>query len=63
MELYDLAHDPDEKADIASSQPGRTKSPRAKLDASRKDAGAQVPTPNPDYDAAKDAQPRSKAKG
>ncbi len=62
VELYDLAHDPEEKGDVASSQPERTKSLRAKLDAWRKEVRAQVPAPNPDYDPIKNAQPRGKAK-
>lgn len=60
VELYDLATDPEEKNDLATKQPEQTKALRAKLDAWRKDTGAQAPTPNPDYDAAKNAQPKGK---
>jgi len=62
VELYDLGTDPEEKHDLAPSQPERTKSLRAKLDAWRQEAGAQVPTPNPDFDPIKDAAKPAKKK-
>jgi arylsulfatase A-like enzyme len=60
VELYDLAHDAEEKNDLAAAQPERAKTLRAKLDAWRKEVGAQVPTPNPNYDPSKDKQPKRK---
>lgn len=62
VELYDLAKDPEEKTDIASAQPERVKKLRAELDAWRQKNAAQAPTANPDFDPAKNAQPKAKAK-
>jgi len=61
VELYDLAHDPEEKADLAAVQPAKAKSLRAKLDAWLAGTKAQFPSPNPNADPAKDAQPKRKA--
>lgn len=58
MELYDLAHDPEEKTDLAAAQPERVKTMRAQLDKWRDSVHAQTPTPNPDYDPVKNAQQR-----
>ncbi len=53
VELYNLRDDPEEKTDLAATNAVKAKSLRGQLDAWRKDVGAQAPTPNPDYDAAK----------
>ena len=49
-ELYDLAVDPEELSDISSALPAVTDSLRDLMHAWRSDLGAQMPTPNPDYD-------------
>lgn len=50
LELYDLGADPGERDNLAARHPERAQAMRAKLDAWRTDAGAQLNTPNPDYD-------------
>ncbi|MGC3970198.1 MAG: sulfatase [Pirellulales bacterium] len=55
VELYNLRDDEGERRDLAQSDPERAKSLREKLHAWRKEVGAQMPSPNPNYDAAKDA--------
>ncbi|OJW22047.1 MAG: hypothetical protein BGO49_14835 [Planctomycetales bacterium 71-10] len=52
LELYDLAADVGERNDLAAAQPDRARAMRAKLDAWRTSVGAQINTPNPDYDPA-----------
>ncbi len=54
VELYDLAHDPQEKTNLAETQPDRAKAMRAQLDAWRKSVDAQPPVPNPKYEATRD---------
>ena len=61
-ELYHLTDDPEEKKDLAAAQPQKTAELRARLKAWREAVGAQLPTPNPNYDPAKDAAPGKKAK-
>jgi arylsulfatase A-like enzyme len=58
-ELYRLSDDPMEANDLAAAQPQKTAELRAHLKAWRESVGAQLPTPNPDYDPAKD-EPRKK---
>ncbi len=48
VELYDLASDPGEEHDLASSQSERAQEMRKKLADWRASVGAQMPTPNPD---------------
>ena len=48
VELYDLASDPGERQDLASSQPERAEEMRKRLAEWRASVGAQMPTPNPD---------------
>jgi arylsulfatase A-like enzyme len=50
VELFDLRNDPEEKRDLAASEPERARTLRAKLHAWRQQVGAQLPTPNPDFD-------------
>lgn len=50
VELYNLKDDPVEKIDLAKTMPEKAAELRQKLDAWRKQVGAQLPTPNPDYD-------------
>jgi arylsulfatase A-like enzyme len=50
VQLFNLREDPGEKRDLASSQPAKVEELRARLHAWRKETGAQMPTPNPQYD-------------
>jgi len=58
VELYDLDADPSETRDLAKEQPERTKELRDRLTTWRERVGAQMPTPNPNYDPLKDAPPK-----
>jgi len=49
-ELYNLADDLGETHDLAAEMPEKVKELRARLEAWRNSVGAQLPTPNPDYD-------------
>ena len=48
-ELYNLQADPSEQTDLAAREPGRVTELHARLDAWRKEVGAQLPTPNPAF--------------
>jgi len=62
VELYHLSDDPEEKSDLVAKQPARTAELKMKLQAWRQSMGAQLPTPNPDYDPSKSAEePKKKA--
>ena len=61
-ELYHLSEDPREAHNLAATDPARAAALLAKLDAWRKEVGAQLPTPNPNYDPAKNALPPGKQK-
>jgi arylsulfatase A-like enzyme len=50
LELYDLKKDPAESHNCASESPDKTAMLKSKLDAWRRDVGAQMPGPNPKYD-------------
>jgi arylsulfatase A-like enzyme len=52
-ELYDLSRDPGEEHDLAAERPEDAAQLRAQLTGWRQSVGAQMPTPNPDYEAAK----------
>lgn len=52
IELYDLASDPGETRELASEQAARAAAMQQELAAWRERVGAQMPTPNPDFDAA-----------
>jgi arylsulfatase A-like enzyme len=52
VELYHLREDPEEKRDLAASMPERARELRQRLHAWRRQVGAQLPSPNPDYDPA-----------
>jgi arylsulfatase A-like enzyme len=60
VELYNLKDDVGEQTDLAAAEPDRTAKLHAKLKSWREAVGAQLPTPNPDYDAAKDQAPAKK---
>lgn len=49
-ELYDLKNDPQEMEDRAAAQPELAARLKERLHAWRREVGAQMPTPNPDYD-------------
>jgi arylsulfatase A len=53
-ELYDLAADPGETTDLATEQPAKATQLRSTLDTWLIDVGAQLPTPNPAADPARD---------
>jgi arylsulfatase A-like enzyme len=52
VELYNLAADVSETKDLASAEPQRAAELRGKLHAWQKSVGAQMPAPNPAFDAA-----------
>lgn len=54
IELYNLKDDVAEKVDLASAEPERAKQLHAQLKEWRKEVGAQLPTPNPNYDPEKE---------
>ncbi len=52
-ELYNLKNDIGETTDLAAQMPGKTRQLRRELHEWRDSVGAQMPTPNPDYDPVK----------
>jgi arylsulfatase A-like enzyme len=50
IELYNLANDVSEKNNLAAAQPANVAELRRELDAWRKEVGAEMMKPNPDYD-------------
>ena len=50
LELYNIAQDLSEKTNLAIEQPDKVKELHAKLIAWRKEVGALMPTPNPNFD-------------
>jgi arylsulfatase A-like enzyme len=58
VELFDLARDPGETANLAASEPQRVEVLRAELHAWQKEVGAQFPTRNPRHDP---SQPSGRA--
>ena len=50
LELYNLANDPTESHDLAKERPELAKRLQKKLTRWRKSIGAQMMSPNPDYD-------------
>lgn len=59
-ELYDLAADEGETADLAARESARARALREKLDAWLAEVGAQMPVPNPNHEPAQDGKPRRK---
>jgi len=55
-ELYNLKDDVGESKDLTTSQPGKRDELLGILKKWRSQVGAQMPTPNPEYDAERDAQ-------
>jgi arylsulfatase A-like enzyme len=62
VELYNLRDDEGEKNDLAKSDPSRAAALRERLHNWRTEVAAQMPTPNPNYDEAKNNAPRAAAK-
>lgn len=61
-ELFNLKSDPEEKKDVAASNGGKTKALGRRLDAWLKETGAQLPSANPNWDAAKAGMRPNQAK-
>jgi arylsulfatase A len=53
VELYNVREDISEARDLAATMPERVAELRTRLHEWRKEVGAQMPTPNPNYDPAK----------
>ncbi len=62
LELYHLKAESGEKTNLVPGEPARAEEMRRKLAAWWMEVRAQLPTPNPDYDEAKNAEPQRKAK-
>ena len=60
-ELYNLSADVGEKNELSAKEPEVAKALRTRLDAWLKSVDAQLPTPNPAADAAKDSQKKGPA--
>ncbi len=60
LELYNLKDDVGERADLSARDPVLTTRLRERLTSWRQSVAAQVPTPNPDYDPARDAPKKKK---
>ena len=56
VELYDLRRDPTEREDLAAKQPETAARLRKNLHGWSESVGAQAATPNPNYDAAREAR-------
>ena len=59
LELYNIAHDIGEKSNLSTEQPDKVKELHAKLITWRKDVGALMPSPNPNFDP--NAKPETNA--
>ncbi len=55
-ELYDLETDPGEQNDILSEQAGVATAMRDRLDSWLVETDAKLPTPDPEYDSAKESE-------
>lgn len=56
VELFHLASDPEERRNVAADEPQRVAQLRSRLADWRARVGAQLPVPNPDFDAAAHAR-------
>jgi len=56
LELYNLKDDPEEKTNLVPSNPAKAEEMRRKLTAWWMEVRAQLPTPNPDFDPAREAE-------
>jgi arylsulfatase A-like enzyme len=50
LELYDLRRDPSEQHNLTAQMPEKARELQQRLHAWRQEVGAQMPTPNPNYD-------------
>jgi len=62
LEMYNLKTDPKEEHDMSKTNAADAQRLHGQLKAWRDQVGAQYPTPNPNYDPAKDAAKPAKAK-
>jgi arylsulfatase A-like enzyme len=62
VELYNLKDDLGEAHDLSKEKPEKAAELRAKLHAWRESVGAQMPTPNPNYDPSKTGKANKKTK-
>lgn len=60
VELYNLTQDIGEQNDLASEMPERAKKLQTRLYAWRRQVAAQMPTPNPDFDATRQTKVASR---
>ena len=60
IEVYNLATDLGETKNLAAAEPGRVKELHAELETWRKEVGAEMMKPNPDYDPNSQPKPRKK---
>jgi arylsulfatase A-like enzyme len=58
VELYNLNESPEEAEDVAADNPEKVKELQERLQVWRESVGAQMPTPNPDYDPAQSEEKR-----
>jgi uncharacterized sulfatase len=56
LELYRLSDDPGETVNLSTKFPERARQMRAALDQWRREVGARLPQPNPNYDPARATQ-------
>ncbi len=62
VELYNLSDDLSETANLAAAKPELVSELRGELDAWRKQVGAEMMRPNPDYDPAAELPKKGKKK-
>ena len=60
VELFNLRNDLEEAHNLAAANPANVKKLQAQLAAWRKEVGAVMPTPNPNYDPTAKPQPAAK---
>ncbi|HVV00844.1 MAG TPA: sulfatase, partial [Verrucomicrobiae bacterium] len=53
VQLFNMAADPGEQHDLAKAQPEKARELQTLLHDWRKSVGAEMPTPNPNYDSSK----------
>lgn len=56
LELYNLSHNVSESVNLAARYPETLSKLKARLDRWRDEVGAQMPAPNPNYDAARETE-------
>jgi arylsulfatase A-like enzyme len=63
LELYNLADDLSETRNLAADRPELLKTIQGELEAWRREVGAEMMQPNPDYDPTVKIAPKGKKKG